>query len=890
MRTSYSRRELYAFGEPLGDSATYLKADGGLILGDGGGGGGGSQPASSTTQTQDLPDWAKPYAQDVLSKGKAVTDLDQNPYQPYGGDRIAGFDPMQQQSFQGAQNMKVAPQIGQATAAATGAGLGGFDVAGQSNQYGFQNQVGGYMNPYLQMSLAPQIAEANRAYDISGTRQQSAATQAGAFGGSREAIMAAENERNRNMGINQIVGQGYNTAFTNAQNQYNQNLQNQLAGYGMANQAAGQLGNLGQTQYQQNMGINALQNQYGAQQQAQQQRGLDTAYQDFLTQKNYPYQQLSYMSNLVRGTPMGMNTQSQVYQAPPSTMGQLAGLGMGAYGLSKMAAGGGLMDSYAGGGEVKGYAGGGDIPDPMNDSYEMAAAVDKLTDEQLQGILQHPSSPAEFRAAQDEMAMRASEQRGIASGITPGMANRMAGGGIVAFKDRGYVEGATGDELERLQAQTASYIEGAKLAAEGRDIPESFEIPISSAVDPDSEARFTTPSRSTPLSRAGESITSGLKSVGSSISSALKPKPIPGMKFDSEDSALEENVRLANIQKQKGSGSTLNAVPVSDKTAKTPLIPLDTPPPGTTTTKKESLPSGAKTPAEYDKDLAGRKDLTKEQRDSMSGMYRNGYAQFEKSKVTKPSVATGATRPAGSTASKEPSFIDDLKTAQSFLRDPESEARARKVEASIEALKKQPDEIKKQGLANLLTVGGFGMAQAASQPGAQRGLAGVIQSAAKAGPAVAQAAMDQQKLMRASQENAAKLDIEYQKYRIAESKGDKQAMISAGSNIRMMRQQQMQLDEAKRHNIATEGIQGQSLSLQQKKLEANAAAHERYAMQTKANIWTNSMKEASKNWLMLPPAEKKRLGTPKAYAEELYNQGWSQAMPQLNYMGTLGKE
>lgn len=153
MRTSYSRRELYALGEPLGDSATYLKADGGLILGDGGGGG-GSQPASSTTQTQDLPDWAKPYAQDVLSKGKAVTDLDQNPYQPYGGNRIAGFDPMQQQAFQGAQNMRVAPQIGQATAASVGAGLGGFDVAGQANQYGFQNQVGGYMNPYLQMSLA----------------------------------------------------------------------------------------------------------------------------------------------------------------------------------------------------------------------------------------------------------------------------------------------------------------------------------------------------------------------------------------------------------------------------------------------------------------------------------------------------------------------------------------------------------------------------------------------------------------------------------------------------------------------------------------------------------------------------------------------------------------
>jgi hypothetical protein len=123
MRTSYSRRELYALGEPLGDSATYLKADGGYILGDGGGGGGGGQPANTTsasTQTQDLPEWAKPYAEDVLSKGKAVTDTSQNPYQPYGGNRIAGFSPMQQQAMQGAQNMQTAPQIGQGTAAAVG--------------------------------------------------------------------------------------------------------------------------------------------------------------------------------------------------------------------------------------------------------------------------------------------------------------------------------------------------------------------------------------------------------------------------------------------------------------------------------------------------------------------------------------------------------------------------------------------------------------------------------------------------------------------------------------------------------------------------------------------------------------------------------------------------
>jgi hypothetical protein len=800
---SYSRRQLYALGEPLGDSATYRKASGGLVFGDGGGGGGSSQPSnqtSSTTQTQDLPDWAKPYAQDVLSKGKAITDINQNPYQPYGGERVAGFSNLQNQSQTNAANIKTGPE-------------------------GFQQDVSGYMNPYMNQILAPRLAEANRQYDISGMNANAQATQAGAFGGGRQALMQAENERNRNMGLQSIYGQGLDTAFGNAQNQYNQ-------GFGQNMQAIG------------------LQNQMGGQQQAQTQRGLDVGYQDFLTQKNYPYQQLSYMANLVRGTPMGMNTQSQVYQSPPNTLGQLGGLGMGAYGLSKM---------MAEGGEVKSYAGGGDTPDPMNDPYKMASKVDMLTDDQLQAILQHPSSPAEYRAAQDEMAMRASEQRGVASAVTPEMANRMASGGIIAFKDKGYVEGATGDDLDRYQAQTDAYLQGAKIAAADRDAAEPLDV--------DSEARFTTPPTSTPLSRAGESIKSGL----GSITSALGSKKIPGMKFDSEDSALEENVRLANLQKQPGSGSTLNAVPV-----------------------KETLPSGAKTPAEYDKELAGRKDLDKKQKESMSGMYSNGYKQFEqptKPGATKPVItAGGATRPAGTT-SKEPSFIDDLKTAQAFLRDPESEARAKKVEASIEALKKQPDEIKKQGLANFLVAQGAETARQASMPGVARGrgILGALQSFSAAAPVGAQSVMDTQKLMRASQENAAKLDIEYQKYRIAESKGDKQAMVSTASNIRMMRQQQMQLDEAKRHNQATEGIQGQSLSLQQKKLDAVAENHARYIAQIKSNTWNKSVERAAKDWAIMTKKDKEPYGNDRnKYVKRLYDAGMEEQMPQLQYLGTLG--
>ena len=361
-------------------------------------------PTQQQIASTELPEWAKPYAKDVLAKGQALTDVNQNPYQQYNAPRIAGFSPMQQQAMQNAQGMSVAPQVGAGTAGAIGAGLGGLDVAGQATTGGFQNQVGGYMNPYLQMALAPQLAEANRQYDIGATKQQSAATQAGAFGGSREAIMAAENERNRNMGLQNILGQGYNQAFGQAQQQYNQNLQNQLQGYGMLGNAANSLGQLGQTQYGQEMGINQLQAQYGGQQQALQQQGLTQAYQDFQNQQNYPYKQLGFMSDMIRGLPLGQQSTSQMYQAPGSVAGQIAGLGMGAYGMSRaFAAEGGLMDSYAGGGEI-------------DSAGNIAGILSKLSDQQLQQAKQAALGRRDVEQANlidQEMAERASMRTGV---------------------------------------------------------------------------------------------------------------------------------------------------------------------------------------------------------------------------------------------------------------------------------------------------------------------------------------------------------------------------------------------------------------------------------------------------------------------------------------------
>jgi len=307
-----------------------------------------ADPTQVVTQQNAISSYAQPYVENLLGKAQAVTNA---PYQPYPEQRTAEFTGLQNQAFQSAGQLGVTPQTGQGTNYANMAGIGGLGVAGQANPYGFQNQVGGYMNPYLQYSLAPQLAEANRNFDITGVNQQSKATQAGAFGGSREAIMAAENERNRNMGLNSIIGQGYNTAFTNAQQQYNQNLQTQLAGLNTAGQAASTLGQLGQNQYAQETGTIGLQNQLGATQQQQQQNVLNQQYQDFLAQKQDPYNKLSYMQGMLTGLPLTSSIQN-VY-SNPSAVSQITGLGTAAAGMYGLANMGSNSKNSAKGGAIK---------------------------------------------------------------------------------------------------------------------------------------------------------------------------------------------------------------------------------------------------------------------------------------------------------------------------------------------------------------------------------------------------------------------------------------------------------------------------------------------------------------------------------------------------------
>jgi len=303
-----------------------------------------------------------PYAQDLLGQAQALTDVNYNPYMQYQGQRTAQFSPLQNLSYDNAQLMRSQPQLQDATAMAGMAGLGALNTQYTFNPANFNASTAqSMMNPYMQNVVERQQQDAQRQADIARQTQGAQAARAGAFGGSGDYLMRGQMAGNLARQKGDIQAQGLNNAYGQAMQQFNTqnqlNAQQQQFGAGLGLQglqtaltSAQGLGQLGQQQYQQNMGINALQNQYGLQQQAQMQRDLDTKYGDYMAAQNYPYKQLGFMSDIIRGVPL-TQTGSSIYQAPPSTAQNITALGLGAAGISKIAgmANGGVAMSNGGG-------------------------------------------------------------------------------------------------------------------------------------------------------------------------------------------------------------------------------------------------------------------------------------------------------------------------------------------------------------------------------------------------------------------------------------------------------------------------------------------------------------------------------------------------------------
>jgi hypothetical protein len=277
-----------------------------------------------------LSNWAGPYVTNMLGQGQALANM---PYQAYMGQLSAGESPLQTSAFSNAANLQTPSSIG--TAATTAGTIG---TAAQGLQYtptttSFDaTQAQNYMNPYLQASLNPQLEEARRQSQI--TQQGNAAkmTQAGAFGGSRQAILDAETQRNLGSNLANITGTGYNTAFNNAQQQFNADQQRKMqeaqygAGFGLQGlqtglQAAQAQGSLGVQQNQAD--INNLNAQLTA---GQQQRGIESEgiaadKAQFEEARANPYKMVQYQQSLLQGLPLA----AQSYQGiSPSALTQAA--------------------------------------------------------------------------------------------------------------------------------------------------------------------------------------------------------------------------------------------------------------------------------------------------------------------------------------------------------------------------------------------------------------------------------------------------------------------------------------------------------------------------------------------------------------------------------------
>jgi hypothetical protein len=317
-----------------------------------GGGGGSSGPTQSTVYQQSIPQELMPITQSTLGAAAQQvynTDASGNitgikPYQPYSttpSDYIAGFSPLQSASFAGTAGLTTPGQFEAGSKLAGASGLGSLGMvgglAGTGADYARMatspTAMNAYMNPYVSSALAPQLAEIQRQGQIAATQAASQATGSGAFGGTRSALAQNEAARNALMAQQQAIGQGYNQAYNQAQQamQYGAGLglqgqQAALGALGQAGQAGATLGQLGTQQLGAQQGIIGLQNQMGAQQQQQQQNIINQAIQDYATGQQFPMQQLASMMALIRGTPI-QTTSTQSYQAAPSPISQLAGLG-----------------------------------------------------------------------------------------------------------------------------------------------------------------------------------------------------------------------------------------------------------------------------------------------------------------------------------------------------------------------------------------------------------------------------------------------------------------------------------------------------------------------------------------------------------------------------------
>ena len=250
-----------------------------------------SKGKNTTTQsTMIAPAQLRMY-QGLYDTARIVAD---QPYIPYTGSRIAGFNPDQLNAFDQTRSM-----FGQSMGYDPRGSLN--TLAGMSAPSILDKDIGAYQNPYTQQVIDTTLADLDRSRQMAIGRDQDRAIGAGAFGGSRSGVLEAETNRafadqaaRTAAGLRQG---GFDRATSLAGQDISREIGNRAFQAGLfGNQLADQYTNLG------------LMTGIGAQQQALQKAGLDQAYNQFLDARGYGGQQIGLLSSALGLMPQQTST------------------------------------------------------------------------------------------------------------------------------------------------------------------------------------------------------------------------------------------------------------------------------------------------------------------------------------------------------------------------------------------------------------------------------------------------------------------------------------------------------------------------------------------------------------------------------------------------------
>ena len=262
---------------------------------------------SKTTQTVSLPAWQESQMKELYAAGKGLAG---QPFVPYTGPMVAGFNPDQLRQFQATRGlfetgMQYDPLTGiqQLAQAPT-------PTVGQVPSL-LQADIAAYQSPYQQQVIDVALGDIQRQADVAQQQAQERAIRAGAFGGSRSALLEAEAARPYAEQAARTVAGLRQAGFEQAQRAAESDIARQMQMAQFAPQfelqaraqQAGLLGALGGEQMQRLGLLGGI----GAQQQALQQQALQVPYQEFQRALAYGPQQLGLLQAGL-GTPLTSQT------------------------------------------------------------------------------------------------------------------------------------------------------------------------------------------------------------------------------------------------------------------------------------------------------------------------------------------------------------------------------------------------------------------------------------------------------------------------------------------------------------------------------------------------------------------------------------------------------